>query len=89
MTKPIDSVKIDIISSVSTMNDYEKLLSISQSLHGKSGFSIFEIGTLEIESGVSFDRLYQSQGAKTILFEDLPTSDEDWGYSLEELLAAI
>jgi len=89
MTKPIDSIKIDIISSVSAMNDYEKLLSISKSLHKKSSDSIFEMGSLEVESGISFDSIYESQGSKAILFEDLPTSDEDWGYSLEELLAAI
>lgn len=91
MTKSIDSIKIEIIQLVSSIDDVKLLSRIASSIRlpNSAKKSIFDLGSVEFKPVPSFEELYISQGRKSIVFEDLPSSNEDWGYSLDEVLAAL
>lgn len=87
MTKPIESLKLDIINVVVALKDYALLENLASSLSGDKGsrISIFDREPIEIISGATLDDLYAEQGSKPLVFADLPAAQEDWGYSLDEI----
>ena len=89
MTKSIDSIKVDIIQIVSSLSDIEELSRIANALRRPAKRSIFQMEPVNLDRTPDFDSVYAAQGGKSIRFEDLPPSTDDWGLSLEEVLAAL
>lgn len=93
MTKSIDSIKVNIVKVISSLEDYDRLSKIASYI-GVSNFdkpsTIFEEGkAIEVISTPDFDDLFTSQGSKGITYEQLPQVDKGWEFSLDELLAAL
>lgn len=90
MTKPLDSLKLDLILSISQSMDRAKLESLADSLNSATGeVSLFDLPPAKVEPIPSFDELFQAQGSKRITYDQLPPDDGNWEYSLDQLLAAV
>lgn len=91
MIKSIESLKLEIISRVMSLEDRERLERLASSLQrpGQPEADIFAQGPIEIISGVTLDDLYTEQGRKSLTFAELPAVEKNWEHSLDDLLRAI
>jgi hypothetical protein len=93
MTKRVDSIKDDIINFITSIDDYQRLSSIAFTI-GLEGTpvapkSIFDAESVRIVNAPPFNDLFIAQGSKKSSYRDLPPVDNEWEYSLDELLAAL
>lgn len=91
MTKSIDSIKMNIVKTVSSIDDFDKLTSIAEfvGVGDTMSMSFNDLEPIEVLPIPSFEELFVKQGSKKILFDQLPKVDEDWDVSIDELLAAL
>ena len=92
MTRQIDTIRIQLIRAISELDDFEKLENIAQlvdivDLRRDDALRTPE--AIELKSLPSIESLYAEQGSKPVLYENIPKSTDDWGYSTDELLSAI
>jgi len=93
----INDLKMDIISLVSNLNDYEELVLIKDRIQVINGHSKdfkvlpFEKGVTDVRSGLNADAIFAEQGEKAISYEDVKsiTKDIKWEVSLNDMLDAL
>lgn len=93
----INEVKINIASTVFTINDLELLKSIRQHIDTvraekqETKKLPYHAGITEIRENLTADQVFEEQGNKSITYEEVEkiTKDVEWEHSLEEMLAAL
>jgi len=93
----VNDLKINIISTVSNINDFKALEWINDKVQKfkdpveKVKTLSFEEGVTEIRSDVTADEIFAEQGNKSITYEEIKniTKDIEWEVSLDEMLEAL
>lgn len=96
----MSEIKLDLIHLITELSDYQQLKAIRQLLQPEAvpaklepaaAEDKFLLGSVEIREGVSKERVFEEQGHKPIIFEEVQAlmTDEPWEQSLEEVLDSL
>lgn len=90
MTKSIEAIKEEIVQNVMLTEDRFTLERIAAFFPKRKRLSVEDIKPVVFDSILTVDEMAKSQGYTPISYDELPRiSEEEWEYSIDEMLAAL